>query len=65
MTELDIEIARMSDIETKTALKRLITVLVDRISCAFDDECPIEGFCHQSDRSCELRWLDYAREGED
>lgn len=65
MTELDIEIARMSDIETKTALKRLITVLVNRISCAFEDEtCPIEKFCKKNSRPCDLRWLDYAREAE-
>lgn len=64
MTELDIEIARMSDIETKNALKRLITVVSDKITCCDEGvECPIAELCHRSSRPCDMVWLDFAREG--
>lgn len=62
MTQLDIEIARMSDIETKSALKRLIEALTARISCAFDDEtCPIQAFCNGNSLPCDLAWLHFAK----
>lgn len=67
MTELDIEIERMSDIETKNALKRLIIVVSENIACCDGGgeggECPISGFCRRSSRACDMVWLDFAREG--
>lgn len=61
-TELDIEIMRMSDIETKNALKRLILTLSDEITCAFqDEECPIHALCKKSSYPCDLAWLHFAK----
>ena len=61
-TELDVEIARMSDIETKNALKRLIVVISNRITCRDEGgECPISGFCRKSSRPCDIVFLRYAK----
>ena len=65
MKGLDAEIAQMSEDDAKAALKRLIEAVSEKITCAFDGgECPIEHFCQHSSRTCDLAWLDFAREDE-
>lgn len=64
-TELDIEIMRMSDIETKNALKRLVVAMSKSITCALDGgDCPAREFCEKNSRPCDLVLLDFAREAE-
>lgn len=68
MTEIDIEIARMSDVEAKNALKRLIKTLSECMPCDFNDEidteCPVRESCRKNSRPCDVAWLDFAREAE-
>ena len=65
MMQLDIEIARMSDIEAKSALKRLITTLSECMPCDFNDEidteCPVKESCRKNSRPCDLAWLHFAK----
>lgn len=65
MTELDAEIAEMSDVETKSALKRLVVAMSESIACTLDSgDCPAREFCKKNSRPCDLVLLDFAREAE-
>lgn len=62
MTELEIEIAFMSEVEAKNALMRVVELLGATSACTLDGEdCPIYDYCHSKSFPCDLAWLHYAK----
>ena len=62
MTELEIEIAFMSETEAKNAIAHLVDVLGATSMCTIDGEgCPAYEFCQNKSVPCDLAWLRYAK----